>query len=88
MKGYFLLPSNNFCVCGVMYCVFYIGVWYFSLKYGWSYIRGYQNIKPSLISMGFKETLKNVNWFVFIWGQLMLTMLGIMFGMMLVGIGR
>lgn len=47
---------------------------------------GIQNVKPALISMNFRQTLENVNWIGFIWGQLMLTIVGLVFGMMLVAI--
>lgn len=47
---------------------------------------GIAGVKSALISMNFRDTLENVNWFGFIWGQLMLTMVGLVFGMMLVAI--
>lgn len=41
---------------------------------------------PEMVSMSFKQTLENVNWLGFLWGQLMLTLTGLVFGMFLVAV--
>lgn len=49
---------------------------------------GNQTAIPGIVALSFKETLQNVNWFGFIWGQIVLTLTGLLFSMVIVSFAK